>query len=129
MPNTLANLVYWHAPDLIHPDDFARLDAECHGLCFLNFDVVGKVGSFLIVDTGKDRFRIHPEALRPLPNPEYVVGQRVRTLNGTKRRGWIRAVGWHFMEERHYYLIDVEGINVPRKRVKRRYWQQDLAPL
>ena len=61
-----------------------------------------------------------------IPEPRFRLGDAVRTLVGTPRAGWIRQRDWHFKQERLYYFIEAPGVNVPRRRHTRRYWEDEL---
>lgn len=120
------NLVYWHDPSLVHPDDRARLDQMCGGLSFHCYEVTGVEDEYLVIAAGGETFRVKDAAIRQLPSPKFAMGMRVRTTNGTPRRGWIAGIGWHFKEGRHLYQLEVEGRSVSRRRISRRYGEEDL---
>lgn len=66
------------------------------------------------------------------PEPQFSIGQRVKTVEtlvGTPRQGWVRQIIWHHKYQRYGFWIEREGVEVPRCRVSRRYWADDLEKL
>ena len=48
------------------------------------------------------------------PSP-FTMGQSVRILSrsaGVPRRGTVRDIRWHFQDERYYYDLEADGVNV-----------------
>jgi hypothetical protein len=128
MLHPFARLVYWHAPKWVHPDDLPRLDKLCLArLCDVCYEEMGQEGDYLVLRISGETFRVRPAVLNVLPPTPYAPGDYVRTLNGTRRVGWITEVRWHGGEKRHFFHIAVEGKKVAHRRVSRRYWQEDLA--
>jgi hypothetical protein len=61
------------------------------------------------------------------PQPKFAVGQAVRVVlnerNRTAHRGIVRAIIWHFKDQRHNYYLGEDGT-----KVSKRYLDDDLEP-
>lgn len=133
MPRVFGQLVYWHDPRLVHPEDQEGLQrAHPFGLGDGNgvgiFEIERRENGYLFIfirRTGAT-YRFREEAFRPFPPPKFSVGDKVRTLNGTPRTGWVADIGWHFAKSKPVYFLEVQGRVVPRKKVSRRYFEEDL---
>lgn len=127
MTNRFGMLVFWNDYSLIHPDDVADLIKHCPGgRCFVFFEELGREKEYLILPVKGQSFRVKPEALREYEPTHFVVGQKVKTVTGTLRTGWIYEISWHFKNKRHIYLLEVEVGDNQRNKLTRYYGEEDL---
>jgi hypothetical protein len=112
----------------MHPDDVKRyvegpLAGEGLYCC------IREEPPFVVVrDNAGREFRANPARLIWIATPRLEIGDKVATLVGTKRVGWVAARVWHYKERRVYYLIELERAR-GRKAHSRRYWENELEPL
>jgi Family of unknown function (DUF6960) len=104
----------------IHPDDLDDFKALMpYGKLFR---CVGSDRDFIILERAGKHYRVMPSLARPVPDPAFRFGDRVRCLSGgVEKRAVVREIIWHFNRNQPYFLLTIEG-----KKASRRYWSDEL---
>ncbi|MBU2714531.1 hypothetical protein [Zooshikella harenae] len=122
-----AVLNYYVPDNLMHPDDAERyLEGKVEGERLFQCTSEDVSWATVTNDQGVS-VRVNPHRVLWVPQPEYKLGQDVKTTNGTIRTGKIASRVWHFKEKRFTYYIEIDGKNNQKVIHKRRYWANDLT--
>ena len=120
-------LGYFVPDGLMHPEDVKRyIEGGSKGEDI--YQCTKDEGHWVTIRNNLgETFRVNPYRLIWIPEPMFDIGAPVFTKAGTPRRGWIRSRNWHYKEKKMIYYIEIPGTTKPRKKDKRRYWENELA--
>lgn len=122
-----AVLNYYFPDNLMHPNDVEDY-LECKTEGERLFQCTKEDESWVTITNNQGiSIKVNPHRVLWVPQPEFDLGQEVKTTNGTIRIGKIASRIWHFKEKRFTYYIEINGKNNKRVKHKRRYWPNDLT--
>ena len=121
-----AVLSYFLPENLMHPEDQYRyINGERNGESL--YKCTEELTEWIKITNNKNKtYRVNPERVIWVSVPEFELGEKMHTTNGTSRNGWVSRREWHFKENRFTYYIDILDKNGVRVMHKRRYWPEDI---
>ena len=88
------------------------------------FKCIHEVDGYLVLEYGKNTFRVKSDLFKPVDKPIFEIGCNVRLVKEHEQEGTIEAINWHYKNDEPMYYLIING-----KRKSTRYFNEDLIAI
>ena len=88
------------------------------------FKCIDEVDGYLVLQYGKDTFRVKSTLYKMVDKPLFEIGCNVKLVKDNTQEGTIEEINWHHKNDMPMYYISING-----KRKSTRYFNQDLIAI
>ena len=104
-----------HGANLVHPHDLLSFEPNNTRVFYCkNIE-----HEYLVLQFGHFEYRVKPINYKEIEKPKFIFNNQVTTRSGYS--GKIVEIHWHYKDNRHYYLLELQG-----KKSSKRYFEEEL---